>query len=73
MQKEMNAAFDAASSELSLQEDLAKTALKEDATRLMSIKKGLPLKAEKPQAEVRKNEGKEDTVDLGNWEIEYEK
>lgn len=72
MQKEMNAAFEAASSELTKHEEIAKAALKEDASRLMSIKKGLPLKAEKPGTTPKKQEDNDETVDLSSWEIDYE-
>lgn len=67
MQKEMNIAFDNANKELSKQEEISKAAVKEDATRLMSIKKGFRL----PEQD-QKDTSEKDMPSI-DWEIEYEK
>jgi MerR family transcriptional regulator/heat shock protein HspR len=69
MQKEMNAVFDEASNELSKQEDASKSALNEDITRLMSIRKPR-LTENKPSTPAQEESS---SIDLGEWEIEYEK
>ncbi len=67
MQKEMNLAFENANKELSRQEEISKAAVKEDATKLMSIKKGFRLPE---QSQKDTNEKDMPSID---WEIEYEK
>lgn len=64
MQKEMNAAFDSASSELEKQEMSTKAAIKTSATRLMNIKQN--------QQPTALNKNTDEPLDISNWEIEYE-
>ena len=71
MQKEMNAAFEKANDELTKHEESSKAAMKEDLNKLMSIRK--PRIPEDKKEETRSQEDDSSTINLGDWEIEYDK
>ncbi len=64
MQDDMNKMFASTQEDLDEQEEITKRAIKESAKQLMLIKQ-----QNTPQTE---KEEEKDTVDIENWEIEYE-
>lgn len=67
MQKEMNTVFENATTELNREESIAKKAVKDGATQLMRLKK----EAQKTHPS-KENKSKDTSIDLPDWEIEYE-
>lgn len=67
MQKELNAAFQEATDELSREEAVSKHAIQMSASRLIAMKNNENKEQVQPSPTT-----KHDNVDLGDWEIEYE-
>lgn len=67
MQKEMNKIFDATQQELSKEADISKKAFEDNAKQLLSIRQN-----SKSISNQHKKSEESQTVDIDNWEIEYE-
>lgn len=67
MQKEMNKIFDATQQELSKEANVSKKAFEDNAKQLLSIRQN-----SKSISNQHKKSEESQTVDIDNWEIEYE-
>jgi len=71
MQKKMNALFDTAQEELKQEKELSKNAISSSAKTLMKMKIEAQKRAKKRETQQKEPEAQQ-TLDLDNWEIEYE-
>jgi len=71
MQKKMNALFETAQEELKQEKELSKNAISSSAKTLMKMKIEAQKRAKKRETQQKEPEAQQ-TLDLDNWEIEYE-
>lgn len=73
MQKDMNKVFDDTQKELSLEADISKKVITENANQLFAIKKTAKQnRPSKPSSQSSNSTDETQTVDIDSWEIEYE-
>jgi len=71
MQKKMNALFETAQEELKKEKELSKNAISSSARTLMKMKAEAQKRSKKRESQQKEAEVQQ-TLDLDNWEIEYE-